>query len=451
MKAGWKTVKLGDIALVGAGNSAPQDDADFSTDGPCFVRTSDVGEVKFGTVNSSNDRLSSKGAKGMRLWKAGTILIPKSGASTFVNHRVILGLDAHVSSHLATIQAEPTRCDARYLLYYLSTVKAQDLIQDQSYPSLKLPEIAGIEIPLPQLAEQKRIVALLDEAFAGIDEAKAKAEVNITHAGSDLFETILESAMNGKLTEQWRNEHPKGELASALLDKILQKRRSNWAGNGPYQTPLEPDTESLPASPAQWTYATIEQLLRDDGALSYGILKPGIPDPKGVPMVRVMDIGNGMVNDTDLMMVSKQLSDEYKRTTLEEDDIMLAVMATIGRCAIVPPHLVGANVNRALAVLKLSKLLHAQFILFAILSPRIQNLFQMNKTGAAQARINLGDLRGYAIPLPPIAEQRVIIEKLKSLLSETRRLNDLYGQKMCALIELKQSLLAQAFAGELTA
>ncbi len=203
MKDGWKTVKLGDIALVGAGNSAPQDDADFSTDGPYFVRTSDVGEVKFGTVNSSNDRLSSKGASGMRLWKAGTILIPKSGASTFVNHRVILGVDAHVSSHLATIHAEPTRCDARYLLYYLSTVKAQDLIQDQSYPSLKLPEVAGIEIPLPPLAEQKRIVALLDEAFAGIDTAKVKTEANLENAKA-LINSHVQAIFN-QGAEGWRN------------------------------------------------------------------------------------------------------------------------------------------------------------------------------------------------------------------------------------------------------
>jgi type I restriction enzyme S subunit len=124
-------------------------------------------------------------------------------------------------------------------------------------------------------------------------------------------------------------------------------------------------------------------------------------------------------------------------------------MATVGRCAIVPPHLVGANVNRALAVLKLTKLVNVQFILFAILSPRIQALFQKNKIGAAQTRINLGDLRNYAIPLPPLPEQDAIVEILRTAFSATHRLARLYERKLAALEELKKSLLHQAFSGAL--
>src|SRR5690606_10019031 len=116
-----------------------------------------------------------------------TILIPKSGASTFLNHRVETAIDAYVSSHLATIAAKPEIALPRYLLYYLSTVRAQDLIQDHKYPSLTLGIIGSIEVPLPPLEEQKRIVAVLDKAFAALARARALAEANLADA-EELFE-----------------------------------------------------------------------------------------------------------------------------------------------------------------------------------------------------------------------------------------------------------------------
>jgi type I restriction enzyme S subunit len=342
--------------------------------------------------------------------------------------------------------------DHRFVFYSLFTAnfirQMESLQKGASYPAVTDGDVKAQEIPVPPLAEQQRIVGLLDEAFAGLATAKAHAEQNL-HNARALFESILDAAISGKVTGAWRESHPNIRPAAELLSRILGQRRAKWNGKGEYSYPAQAETESLPMLPSQWIYSTIEQLLRDDSGLSYGILKPGDPDPQGVPMIRVMDIGHGMLNDTEIFMVSKKLSDEFKRTILEEDDIMLAVMATVGRCAIVPPHLVGANVNRALAVLKLTKLVNVQFILFAILSPRIQALFQKNKIGAAQTRINLGDLRNYAIPLPPLPEQDAIVEILRTAFSATHRLARLYERKLAALEELKKSLLHQAFSGAL--
>ena len=397
MKAGWKTVKLGDIALVGAGNSAPQDDADFSTDGPYFVRTSDVGEVKFGTVNSSNDRLSSKGAKGMRLWKEGTILIPKSGASTFVNHRVILGLDAHVSSHLATIQAEPTRCDARYLLYYLSTVKAQDLIQDQSYPSLKLPEIAGIEIPLPPLAEQKRIVALLDEAFAGLDEAKAKVEAN--HRDSEgLYKSYLQSVFK----EGGR----------------------------------------------KWLEVKLDEVCEFQNGFAF---KSNTFRPSGTPVIRISNIQDGII-DTENRLVfvdPKDYRENLDRYRVAKGDLLIAMSgATTGK--------IGFNttaaefyLNQRVGKFQPGKSLNKQF-LYHFLSTKVEENLSIS-AGAAQPNLSTEQIKGFVLPLPPIEEQASVVVLMETLLAETRQLASLCQGKQVALAALKNSFLAQAFAGELTA
>jgi len=193
MKKSWQTKPLGDVAEVGAGNSAPQDESLFKDGTYPFFRTADAGRVRFGDIYESTDYLNEKGIKGLRRYPKGTILFPKSGASTFLNHRVMLGVEGCVSSHLATIVADETQIEPRFLLYFLSTISAQDLVQDHAYPSLNLPTISGISIQAPPLPEQQRISSILDEAFAGIATAKANAGKNLQNARA-LFDSNLQSA-----------------------------------------------------------------------------------------------------------------------------------------------------------------------------------------------------------------------------------------------------------------
>jgi type I restriction enzyme S subunit len=182
MNSEWRTTNLGSIAQIGAGNSAPQGAEFFEKGSYPFFRTADAGRVKFGEIHDAKDHINEKGIKGLRRFPKGTILFPKSGASTFLNHRVMLGVDGYVASHLATIVANASIIDKMFLLYFLSTISAQDLIQDHAYPSLNLPLIAGIPVPHPPLSEQQRIVRILDEAFAAISTAKANAEKNLKNA-----------------------------------------------------------------------------------------------------------------------------------------------------------------------------------------------------------------------------------------------------------------------------
>jgi type I restriction enzyme S subunit len=191
MREGWELKKLGDIATVSSGNSAPQK-KEFFEDGIFpFIRTSDVGQIRKGFISSCVDYLNKEGIKGLKLYKKGTILFPKSGASTFLNHRVLMEMDSYVSSHLATIKGNNSITDDKFLLYFLTTIDARDLMQDIAYPSLKTSEISLIPIPLPPLPEQQRIVAILDECFAALEKAKANAEQNLKNA-KELFESYLQ-------------------------------------------------------------------------------------------------------------------------------------------------------------------------------------------------------------------------------------------------------------------
>ena len=165
-------VEVGDVAEVNAGNSAPQDPKMFIDGTKPFFRTSDVGLVHMHpNLTITRDKLNEKGIKGLKLFKKGTILFPKSGASTFLNHRVVMGIDGYVSSHLATIT--PTdKIVPQFLFYLLCQIDAKQLTNDQSYPSLRLPQISKIKIPLPPLEDQGQIIKEIESKQAIIENAK---------------------------------------------------------------------------------------------------------------------------------------------------------------------------------------------------------------------------------------------------------------------------------------
>ena len=169
----WPRVRLGEVCEVLIGNSAPQEASCFEGGTYPFVRTSDVGGIHFGILNCSRDMLNDAGVKGLRFFRKGSILFPKSGASAFLNHRVMLGIDAFVSSHLAVIEPSEN-VEANYLLHYLTTVDTKNLLQNSAYPSLRRGDIAAIPLHLPPLAEQRRIASKLDRLCDIVTKRKAQ-------------------------------------------------------------------------------------------------------------------------------------------------------------------------------------------------------------------------------------------------------------------------------------
>ena len=161
----YALARLDAVAQVSAGNSAPQGDEHFVDGSIPFIRTSDVGAVhRSAHFSGAADKVNERCFKGnrLRLFPAGTILFPKSGASTFLNYRVLMSEPACVSSHLACIVCDEERALPAFVYRLLCQVDARNLTPDQAYPSLRLGEISAIELPIPSLEEQRRISAEID-------------------------------------------------------------------------------------------------------------------------------------------------------------------------------------------------------------------------------------------------------------------------------------------------
>ena len=224
---GWIEKRLGEISAIGAGNSAPQGDENFTGGIYPFFRTADVGRAHFGIINNSADLLNEEGKTGLKLFKKGTILFPKSGASTFLNHRVMMGVDGFVVSHLATITPNESIISGKYLLYYLSTIDSKTLIQDQSYPSLNLPIISSINVKCPEdIKEQQRIVEKLDTLFADIEKEKQIAQKNLQNA-KELFESGIQKLC---LNSCGDNVVKVGDILSLEYGKALERQQRSETG-----------------------------------------------------------------------------------------------------------------------------------------------------------------------------------------------------------------------------
>lgn len=179
--SGWRDVPLRAVATVGAGNLAPQHPRYFVDGQFRFVRTSDIGAVHrsprfFASRDLINEAAVRDGS--MRLWGAGTILVPKSGASTALNHRVRLAKPAYVSSHLATVNAR-RGTDDMFLYYVLCHVDARELYDGADYPSLRLDRLRSVVVRIPPLEVQRRIAGYLYEVTTDLDAAVANVRREI--------------------------------------------------------------------------------------------------------------------------------------------------------------------------------------------------------------------------------------------------------------------------------
>jgi type I restriction enzyme S subunit len=392
----WPVVRLSEVALVGAGNAAPQGEKLFENGTVPFIRTSDVGQIRFGNIASAQDLLNQEGQKGLRLWPVGTILFPKSGASTFLNHRVMMDVEASVASHLATIVAKSDKIIPKFLLYFLHTIRAQDLTQDQNYPSLRLPDIGAISVPLPPVVEQRRVVAVLDEAFEAILKVTENAERNVANA-QELFDSTLKMTIS------------KISSVSQMLT-LAEIARDFGRGRSRHRP-------------------------RNDASLYGG----------KYPFIQTGDVRN-----------SGHLIQHYTQTYNDKglaqsklwpkETICITIAANIAETGVLtfdacfPDSVIGVVAHPAKAL--------SGYVEYVI--RYFKAVLQAEGKGSAQDNINLGTFENARFPFPSLAVQQEVFEKLLKLETQCERLISSQKTKISELSQLKSSLLHRAFSGQLT-
>lgn len=172
----------------------------------------------------------------------------------------------------------------------------------------------------------------------------------------------------------------------------------------------------MTALPQGWTSVRFEEVVDPVAPIIYGILQPGPEFPEGVKYVRPTEIQDGVIDLSSVRSTSPEIAAKYERSKLAAGDVLLSIVGTIGKVALVPQELEGANITQSSCRLRPDRNLTDELFLQRFLkAAQAIEQYDRKRMGTAVPRLNLADVRQFEIPLPPLPEQRRIVCKLDTL------------------------------------
>ena len=222
------TVKLSQIAKIKAGNVAPKKDA-FTEDGIPFVRAGSLTNLLAGGSLADLEKIDGGTAQKLRLtlFPAGTVVFAKSGMSCMTGNVYVLPKPCYVVSHLACVI--PNGNYASYLKHYFRFNRPNRLIENPSFPSIKLSKIQGIKLKLPSPEKGVRQVQALERIESQIGQAKALLTYLDSLVKSRFVEMFGDPAQNNF---HWRMA-PLGENAKLINGRAYKQNELLASGKYP--------------------------------------------------------------------------------------------------------------------------------------------------------------------------------------------------------------------------
>ena len=288
-----------------------------------------------------------------------------------------------------------------FLKYWMDSIDFQRSLKEQAGGAAiqnvaSVSVLKNIQISLPSIQDQQRLVAILDEAFDGITAAKANAEKNLQNA-RELFDLQVLSVFAQK--------------GNGWVEKKLQEVCEKIT-DGTHQTPKYFES--------------------------------------GYIFLSSRNVTSGRINWEKIKYIDeKQHLEMQRRVAPRAGDVLLAKNGTTGVAAMVDRD-VAFDIYVSLALLRARPEMLPAYLLHFINSPNAKLQFNNRLKGVGVPNLHLEEIREVNIAFPKsLAEQQAVVSKLDNFRAETQRLESLYQQKLTALAELKKSLLHEAFSGKL--
>ena len=329
---------------------------------------------------------------------------------------------------ICTSEIVPFECycinDAHYMLQVLRSPYVDTIVNAASY-GVKMPRVGtdtmtNLLIPLPPLAEQKHIVACVDNLMKKIDEME-KTEKDITSLYEefprDMKASLLQAAIQGKLTEQLASD---GDAETLYAEIQKEKQRLIKEGKLKQEKPLPDITEDdIPFDiPENWKWVRLEDigLAFADGPFGSNLKKEHYTNNPEVRIIQLSNIGEDGWKEANVKFTTYKHLDTIQRSEVEAGNIVIAKMMPAGRAIIVPD--VGTKFVLSSDAVKVvpSKCIDVRYLLYAINSNVFKSQIYEEVQGITRVRTSLTKLKGYLLPLPPLAEQKRIVDKLDQLL-----------------------------------
>jgi type I restriction enzyme, S subunit len=165
---------------------------------------------------------------------------------------------------------------------------------------------------------------------------------------------------------------------------------------------------------AAWPRRRLEDLV-DERGITYGVVQPGHPQADGTPILRVANLTAAGLQLSDVMRIAPAIEARYSRSRLRGGEVLITLVGSVGQVAVVPPGLAGWNVARAVGVVPLRPEIPAQWVAWCLRAPQARRYLEDRLNTTVQSTLNLRDLGGVEIPMPPSRTIRAITSILGAL------------------------------------
>lgn len=466
---GWVVSKI-DALCRKPEQIKPEDTLQFK-----YIDISSVDRHKKEVVSPTDMLGSDAPSRARKLVNTGDVIV----SMTRPNLNAVAKIPKHLEGNIASTGFDvlkPVLIEPDWLF---SVVKSKSFIDSISgttigalYPACKASDIRGYEMPVPPLAEQKRIVEKLDEVLAQVDNIKARLD-GIPAILKRFRQSVLASAVSGQLTEEWRAGHEKIDMFEVCneLSKVRQDKYSLACKSAKLQKlkkprrpsnideKIEPHLDALkliPCFPEEWgknVLAFITDNYADsivDGPFGASINVKTDYIEAGVPVIRMVNIRPFKFISENRKFILEEKFSDLERHRIDSGDVLLAkVGATTGDCCIYPKGQPVAMLSTtgSCRITVDKQIYKAEFLTIVLNSYR--SVFNSITSQVAQPFLNMKTIKAIPIPIPQVGEQREIVRLVDQYFAFADTIDAQVKKAQARVDKLTQSILAKAFRGEL--
>ena len=473
LPAGWVAVTLEDIVtkLVDGSHNPPKK----QTSG---LPMASAKNIRDGDIDLTDVRLIT--AEAFEQENSRTQVLPGDILLTIVG---AIGRTAVVHDNLPkfTLQrsvavVRPESVDSSFIAYTFESPNVQKWLDSKAKGTAQkgvyLKTLRQMPLGVPPLLEQKRIVKKINH-LKGLSR-RARAALEAVEPLLEKFrQSVLAAAFRGDLTADWRAQNPDVEPASKLLERVRRERRQRWEeaelekmrakGRVPrddrwkkkYKEPGEVDRTGLPDLPEGWDWATLEHLKAfEPNSLTDGPfgskLKTADYVQEGIRVIRLGNIGVGEFKDENTAYISQEKYLSLRKHEIFPGDLVIAALAEpVGRATLVPTEVGKAIVKADCIRMKPLTCFSNLYLMHCLNSPDGRSRAELLSHGVGRLRINMANMRSLPIPVAPLAEQALLVTRVEGTLCQVNELKQTQAALCHKLNHLDQSILTQAFQGQL--
>ena len=418
-------------------------------------------DMKSLIIYDSEDRITDDAIKSSsaKLIPSDSLLfVVRSGILRRTLPVALTRIDAAVNQDLKALTPSD-HIFADYLLYHAlafnNEIRRSCSKDGTTVESIEFFALKEYPIPLAPLPEQHRIVARIEELFSRLDagvEALRRARAQLQR----YRQSVLQAAVEGRLTVEWRAAHPEVEPAEKLLERILAERRKRWKerlsseGNGSpgskYKEPAKHIPSDLPSLPNRWiwtSYDSVAMFVTSGSRAWKKFLGKG-----DAIFILLQNLRERQLILDDPTFIDPPDGAEADRTRVLTGDILISIVGNTGVTCLVR-EIGEAYVSQSVALTRPINLIDGEYLEFYLTSKIGRDFFKGKDYGMGRGHLLLSHIKETPIILPPIAEQHEIIREIRLRFSVIMDLDEAIYSSEIQANRLRQSILQRAFQGKL--